>query len=117
MPLYSEVSQWFLHHDGGSPISWKSKKQPTVALSYAEVEYRSMCAVTIELAWLTRLLSEFQVSSILHVPLKSGSLATIYIAKNPVFHERTKHMELDCHFVRKKLQEGLISLSHIRTNA
>ena len=43
---------------GGSPISWKSKKQPTVALSSAEAEYRSMRAVTAELSWLTRLLSE-----------------------------------------------------------
>jgi len=102
---------------GGSPISWKSKKQPTVALSSAEAEYRSMRAVTAEIAWLTRLLSEFQVPFILPIPLKSNSLAAIYIAKNPVFHERTKHIELDRHFVREKLQEGLISLPHICTTA
>jgi len=102
---------------GGSPVSWKSKKQPTIALSSPEAEYRSMRAVTAELAWLTRLLSDFQVSSLLPVPLKCDSLAAIYIAKNHVFHERTKHIELDCHFVREKLQEGLINLSHIHTSA
>jgi len=102
---------------GGSLISWKSKKQPTVALSSAEAEYRSMRHVTAELAWLTRLLSEFQVPTILPVPVKSDSLAALYIARNPVFHERTKHIELDCHFVREKLQQGLISLSHIKTHA
>jgi len=102
---------------GGSLISWKSKKQPTVALSSAEAEYRSMRAVTAELAWLTRLFSEFQVPSILPVLVKSDSLAAIYIARNPVFHERTKHIELDCHFVREKLHQGLISLSHVKTAA
>ena len=100
---------------GGSPICWKSKKQPTVSLSSAEAEYRSLRAVTAELSWLTRLVSELQVPSILPIPVKSNSLAAIYIAKNPVFHERTKHIELDCHFVREKLHEGLISLSHITT--
>jgi len=100
---------------GGCPISWKSKKQPTIALSSAEAEYRSMRAVTAELSWLTRTLSELQVPSVLPIPVKSDSLAAIYIAKNPVFHERTKHIELDCHFVREKLHEGLISLSYTKT--
>ena len=107
------VSGYFIMM-GGSPISWKSKKQPTVALSSAEAEYWSMRAVTAELSWLTRILSELQVPSILPIPVKSDSLAALYIAKNPVFHERTKHIELDCHFVREKLHEGLISLSHTK---
>ena len=100
---------------GGSPFSWKSKKQPSVALSPAEVEYRSMRAVTAELSWLIRILSELQVPSILPIPVKSDSLSAISIAKNLVFHERTKHIELDCNFVREKLHEGLISLSHTKT--
>jgi len=100
---------------GGSPISWKSKKQPTVALSSAEAEYRSMRAVTAELSWLTRLFFELQVSPILPIPLESDSLETRYIAKNPLFHERTKHIELDHHFVREKLLEGLISLAYTKT--
>ena len=74
-----------------------------------------MRAITTELSWLTRLLSELQVPSILLIPVKSGSLAAIYIAKNPIFHERTKYIELDCHFVREKLHEGLISLSYTKT--
>ena len=102
---------------GGSPISWKSKKQPAVALPSAEAEYRSMHTVTVELSWLTRLLSELQVPSLLPIPLKCDSLAAIYITKNPIFHEWTKHIELDCHFVREKLHEGLIFLSHTKTSA
>ncbi|KAL9995344.1 putative RNA-directed DNA polymerase [Helianthus debilis subsp. tardiflorus] len=101
---------------GGSPISWKSKKQATVSLSSAEAEYRSLRRVTSELSWLTRLLAELHVPDITPIPIKCDSQAAIHIAKNPVFHERTKHIELDCHFVREKLQEGLISLTHTRTN-
>jgi len=74
-----------------------------------------MRAITAELAWFTKLLSELQVPSILSIPLKCDSLVAIYIAKNTVFHELIKHIELDCHFVREKLHEGLISVSHTKT--
>ncbi|KAL8103291.1 hypothetical protein AgCh_027738 [Apium graveolens] len=100
---------------GGSLISWKSKKQNIVSLSSAESEYRSLKRITAELAWLSRLLSDFAVPDIIPIPVKCDSQAAIYIAKNPVFHERTKHIDLDCHFVREKLSSGLISLSYVPT--
>lgn len=100
---------------GDSPVTWKFKKQITVSLSSAKVEYRSMRRVTAELAWPTRLLHEFNVPSLIHVPIHCDNLAAIHIARNIVFHERTKHVEIDCHFVREKLQDGLISLEHIPT--
>ncbi|KAK9070135.1 hypothetical protein SSX86_010535 [Deinandra increscens subsp. villosa] len=102
---------------GGCPISWKSKKQPTISLSSAEAEYRSMRRVTAEIGWLTRLLAELQVPNIVPVPLKCDNQAAIHIAKNPVFHERTKHIEIDCHFVRDKVQDGLITLIHTPTQS
>ncbi|KAK9049293.1 hypothetical protein SSX86_031739 [Deinandra increscens subsp. villosa] len=100
---------------GGSPISWKSKKQATISLSSAEAEYRSMRRVTAELAWLTRLFAEFNLPNMEPIPVKCDSQAAIHIAKNLVYHERTKHIEIDCHFVREKLQAGLISLHHTPT--
>ena len=100
---------------GNTLISWKSKKQATVSLSSAEAEYRSLRRLTAELSWLSRLLSELGLTAITPIPVKCDNLAAIYIAKNPVFHERTKHIELDCHFVRQKLMEGLLSLSYIPT--
>jgi len=100
---------------GNTLISWKYKKQVTVSLSSAEAEYRSLRRVTAELAWLSRLLAELTMTSITPIPVKCDNLAAIYIAKNPVFHERTKHIELDCYFVRQKLMEGLLSLSFIPT--
>ena len=68
-----------------------------------------------ELAWLMRLLYELHVDNIVPIPIKYDSQEAIYISKNPMFHERTKHIELDCHFVREKLLANLISLSHILT--
>lgn len=95
-----------------SRISWKSKKEEIVSLSLAETEYRSIRKVVGELTWLHRLLIE------LTLPIKvyCDSQSAIHIAHNPVFHKSTKHIEIDCHFARSKLQEGLIYLNHISTN-
>jgi len=98
-----------------SLISWESKKQGTIALFPAEAEYRSLKRVVAELAWLTRLFHELTVSAITPIPIKCDNQAAIYIAKNPFFHERTKHIEIDCHFIQEKLLDGLISLSCIPT--
>lgn len=86
-----------------------------MSLSSAEAEYRSLRRVTAELAWLSRLLYELSVPEVTPIPVKCDSQAAIYIARNPVFHERTKHRELECHFVRDKLHEGLISLGYVPT--
>jgi len=70
-----------------------------------------------ELVWLERLLDEMIVQCSLPIPVFCDSQAAVHIAKNPVFHERTKHIEVDCHFVRTKLQQGLITLRHIPTGS
>ena len=100
---------------GNTVITWKSKKQVTISLSSAEAEYRSLRRLVAKLSWLSRLLHELTITSILPIPVKCDNLAAIYLAKNPVFHERTKHIEVDCHFVQHKFMEGLISLQHVPT--
>jgi len=100
---------------GSTLLTWKSKKQTTILLSSAEAEYRSMRRVVAELSWLSRLLHELTITNITSIPVKCDNQAAICIAKNPVFYERTKHIELDCHFVRHKLMEGLIRLTHAPT--
>lgn len=71
-----------------------------------------MSKVVTEITWVCRLLSDLGLSSDSLVPLYCDRISAIYIAHNLVFHERTKHIELDYHFVRTKPADGLISLSH-----
>lgn len=99
---------------GSSLISWRSKKQPTVSRSSAKSEYRALALASCELAWLFQLIKDLRVDPAIHV-LFSDSTAAIYIATNPVFHERTKHIKVDCHTVREKLDKGTLRMLHVRT--
>ncbi|XP_016172581.1 uncharacterized protein LOC107614972 [Arachis ipaensis] len=98
---------------GNTLISWKSKKQATVLRSFSEAEYRVLANGTCELIWLLKLLKEFDIHPPLPVDIFCDNNSTIYIASSPVFHERTKHVEVDCHVVRNKFKEEISNLRHI----
>jgi hypothetical protein len=95
---------------GHSLVSWRTKKQLTVSRSSSEAEYRALASASCELQWLTYLLRDLEVQCIKPPVLYCDNQSAIYIAANPVFHERTKHLEIDCHIVREKLQAGLFKL-------
>ncbi|KAL0402521.1 UNVERIFIED_CONTAM: Retrovirus-related Pol polyprotein from transposon RE2 [Sesamum latifolium] len=88
----------------GSPISWRTKKQTVVAKSSAEAEYRAMAMTVSEIVWLRWLLTELQTPQVDPTTLFCDNQAALHIAMNPVFHERTKHVEMDCYFVRERVQ-------------
>ena len=100
---------------GDSLISWKCKKQQVVLRSSAESEYRAMAIVTSEILWLIALFKTFGVHYTQPIYLYCDSKAALCIAANPVYHERTKHVEVDCHFIREKIQAGAIKTFHIPT--
>ncbi|XP_020547406.1 uncharacterized protein LOC110011562 [Sesamum indicum] len=89
---------------GPALISWKTKKQSTVSRSSAEAEYRSMAATSCELQWIAYLLKDFGVSVTLPKPFHCDNQVAIHIMANPVFHERTKHLDIDYHGRAKLLQ-------------
>lgn len=70
-----------------------------------------------EIAWLVKLLNEFQVPQSKLVPLFCDSTAAIHIANNAVFHERTKHVENDCHNTRDRIEQGLLKTLHVTTTS
>ena len=92
---------------GDSLISWKSKKQSIVARSSAEAEYRSLAAITNEITWLTALLHDFGVQLDCTMVYYDNQ-AAIHIASNLAFHDRIKHIEINCHFMWEKVVQGLI---------
>ena len=108
------LTGWFVSL-GASSVSWKTKKQHTVSRSSAEAVYSSMAMTTCELKWLKEILTFLGIEHVQPMHLCCNSQTALHIAQNPVFHERTKYIEVDCHFVRDELVKGVIRTIYIPT--
>jgi hypothetical protein len=100
---------------GDALISWSSKRQPTVSRSSAEAEYRAVANVVAECCWLRQLLGELHVAVSTATVVYCDNISSVYMAANTVHHRRTKHIELDLHFVREKVALGHLRVLHVPT--
>ncbi|XP_014499247.1 uncharacterized protein LOC106760308 [Vigna radiata var. radiata] len=99
-----------------SLVSWKSKKQKTVSRSSTEAKYRALAATTCEIQWIKYLLDDLEVLEAGTPALYCDNKSARHIAHNKSFHERAKHIKLDCHVVREKVQANLLHLLPIRSD-
>ncbi|KAJ6733370.1 hypothetical protein OIU74_005177 [Salix koriyanagi] len=98
---------------GTTPISWKSGKQRTVARSSTEAEYKALADGTAEVLWLRYLLTDLCVSPSSATTIWCDNLGATYLSANPIFHARTKHVEVDYHFVRDRVTKKEIQIRFI----
>ena len=97
----------------GNLVTWRSKKQQVVARSSAEAEFRALAQGICEGIWLRRLLGELQVTYYGPIKMMCDNQSAIAIAKNPVHHDRTKHIEVDRHFIYEKIEDKTISMTYV----
>ena len=102
-PINRRSTSWYCVFIEGNLISSKSTKQDVVARSSAETEYRTMTLTTCELKWLKYLFQEIKFGNDEQMKLICNNQAALHITSNPVFHEMTKHIEVDCHFIKEKI--------------
>ncbi|GAV64806.1 hypothetical protein CFOL_v3_08321 [Cephalotus follicularis] len=101
---------------GGNLVWWHSKKQTTIARSSAKAEYREMAHSTAELMWLRSLLLEMGLLVSKPMKIFCDNQTVICITSNPVYHERTKHIEVDCHFVRDAVMKKLVETPFVSSS-
>ena len=101
---------------GDALISWRCKKQDRVSKSSTEAEYRVMSTACSEIVWLRGLLEELGFPQTTPTSFHADDTSAIQIVTNPVFHECTKHIEVDCHSIRDTLESRVISLPHISSD-
>jgi hypothetical protein len=112
---YKRSTSGFMFSFGSATITWSSKKQPTVALSSTEAEYRGAGMAACEVAWLRKLLGDLGLHVDRQVVIYCDNLSSIQLARNPVFHARTKHIEVHYHFLREKVLACQIDFIYVST--
>jgi hypothetical protein len=100
---------------GSGVVNWSSKKQLTVALSSIEAEYIGITIVACEVIWLQKLFLDLGQSMDVPVVIYCDNINSILLANNPIYHVRTKHIEVHYHFIRKKIIAKEINLIHVST--
>ncbi|KAK0605174.1 hypothetical protein LWI29_023729 [Acer saccharum] len=101
---------------GSNAISWCSRKQRSIARSSTEAEYRAVATTASEVIWLSSLLKELLIPAPSPPVIYCDNIGATYLCSNPVFHSRMKHIAIDFHFVREKVQSNQLRISHVSSS-
>ena len=99
----------------GGAVSWRSQRQPVVALSSTESEYIAMTTACKELVWLRQLLNDMGFPQDSPTVLFGDNQGALALVRNPVYHDRTKHIHVRYHYIRERVESGDITLSYCPT--
>ena len=100
----------------GNLVTWRTKKQNVVARSFTKLEFRAIAQGLCELLWLKIILDDLRIKWDGLMKLYCDNKSAINIAHNPIQHDRTKHIEIDRHFIKEKLKEGVVCMSYFHQN-
>jgi len=100
---------------GDNTISWKSKRQTSVALSSTEAEYMGACFASKEAVWLRRMLQELGVEVAAPIIVYTDNQSSIQLINNPVHHDRTKHIDIQYHFTREQVESKILEFHYVKT--
>ena len=103
----------YLFQTFGGPVAWMSRRQSTTALPTAEAEYMASADATRQAIWLQLLLADLDHKLKHPLPILNDNNAAILLSKNPVHHDRSKHIDMRYHFLRDKVLDNTVELSHV----
>ncbi|CAL8176000.1 unnamed protein product [Prunus armeniaca] len=98
---------------GNNPISWQSKKQGSVSRSSTEAEYRALANTAVDLAWIRQVLLDLKVCLPEPPTISCDNLSALSLSSNPIYHSRIKHLDIDFHFVRERVQRNDLTVQYI----
>ncbi|KAJ8765191.1 hypothetical protein K2173_011451 [Erythroxylum novogranatense] len=106
----------YLVYFGGNLIFWYNKKQPTIARSSTDSEYKALANATAKLMWLLTLLREIGYLPLQLATLWCDNVSVIYLTSNPIFHALTKHVEIDYHFIRDQIRQATVQIRFTKSS-
>ncbi len=113
--LHHNLQQGYVFFVGVGAVSWNCKRQPTIAFSTTEAEYMATSQCTKEAIWLRKLMADVGLVQDGATTIMCDNQGCIALAKNPTHHSRTKHIDIQHHFIQEKLESGEIGLKYCPT--